>query len=455
MIMRKKIGKLLIPILCLIPLLTGTIGYLNCGEEVTNSLYASFALYFTNPVSDAYNGCIEFARWTAPLVTATAILCVLKTVWENLSLRLHLLGSRDSVAVYTDEDVEIAFDKKTKVIYPGDHFKGYAKSQILWFSTDEKNLEFYAEHRDQLVKKEVYMGLHDLELGCMKEMKNVTLFDINSSISKMLWNRIALWNAGKEHIKVTVYGSGVLAQNILAGGLQLNLFSGEQEVEYHVISGDSAFQIKHPAMPLMNADELHYYGEDDDRIWEVMGTSNLVIVAEKVSAQRLQTIAVRAENAPVYYYAPKEGELAEYLDFDNLIPFGRDSEVLTDENIRRQQLIRRAISLNEHYAEQYGGDPDWNNLSGFLKASNISSADYGEIIASMPPDTSEEMLVRLEHIRWCRFYYLNYWKYGAPEDGKRKDSAKRIHIDLVPFDRLTQVEQEKDLTAIRTWRSKA
>ena len=453
--MRKKIGKLLIPILCLIPLLTGTIGYLNCGERVTNSLYASFALYFTNPVSDAYNGCIEFARWTAPLVTATAILCVLKTVWENLSLRLHLLGSRDSVAVYTDEDVEIAFDKKTKVIYPGDRFKGYAKSQIILFSTDEKNLAFYAEHKDQVAGKEVYLGLRDLELGCMKEMKNVTLFDINSSISKMLWNRIALWNAGREHRKVIVYGSGALAQNVLASGLQLNLFSRDQKIEYHVISRDGAFESKHPAMPLMNADELHYYREEDDRIWESIGTSDLVIVAEKVDAQRLQTIAVRAENAPVYYYAPKEGELAEYLDFDNLIPFGRDSEVLTDENIRRQQLIRRAISLNEHYAEQYGGDPDWNNLSGFLKASNISSADYGEVIASMPPDTSEEMLVRLEHIRWCRFYFLNYWKYGVPEDGKRKDTAKRIHKDLVPFDRLTQVEQEKDLTAVRTWRNKA
>ena len=77
--MKKYLSKL-IPILCLIPLIMGTIGYTLAEGFTTDAFYASFALYFTNPVSDEYNGFIEFARWTAPLVTLTGILCILKDV---------------------------------------------------------------------------------------------------------------------------------------------------------------------------------------------------------------------------------------------------------------------------------------------------------------------------------------------------------------------------------------
>lgn len=450
--MLKKIGKVLIPIICLIPLLMGTIGYLCSGEMVTNSLYASFALYFTNPVSDAYNGWIEFARWTAPLVTATAILCVLKTVWQNLKWRLSLLGRNDSVAVYSDEEISIQFENGTRAIYPKETIKKYAKEHILMFSTDEKNLQFYEEHKAQLSGKAVYIGLKELELGSIKEMKNVTLFDSNGSVARLLWREIAVWKMQKEDCKIVVYGNGALAQAMLEAGLQWNLFSTNQQVCYDVISSDQYFQHKHPDMQLMNGDSIHYFGEEEEQIWDRIAAADIVIVAEKIPLERLLTIAVRAGNTPVYYYSPEEGEAANYLAFENLIPYGRNEELLTDGNIRKQELIRRAILLNEHYVESYQGEKDWNSLSGFLKASNISSADYGEVVAAMPPDVPDETLARLEHIRWCRFYFLNYWKYGIPENGKGKDPKKRIHKDLVPYEDLAPEERVKDILTIQTWR---
>ena len=114
-----KFYKRLVPVICLVPLIVGAVGYLLSGEWVSDALYASFGLYFTNPVSDAYNGCIEFARWTAPLVTATAILCALKSVWDRIAWRIAGLA-RDSVAVYTDEDIKVRFDRGTRAIYPGE-----------------------------------------------------------------------------------------------------------------------------------------------------------------------------------------------------------------------------------------------------------------------------------------------------------------------------------------------
>lgn len=448
----KKIIKVLIPVIVLLPLAAGTIGYLDSGEMVTNALYASFALYFTNPVSDAYNGWVEFARWTAPLVTATAILSMLKTVWESLKWRMHLLGKKDSVAVYSDEDIRIAFSPETRAIYPGEKFKAYAGEHIILFSSDRKSLQFYEEHREKTAKKGVYIGLRDLELGSLKEMKNVTLFDVNGSVARLLWKKIALWNGKSGNRRIVIYGNNTLAQEILATGLQVNLYSLQQKVEYHVVSDTPYFKEKYQKLPLMNSDEILCHSPEEDMVWDLMASADAVIVTEQAAPGWLQMIAARAEDSHVYYYSPEEGDIMEYLAIGHLVPFGRNAEVLTDGNIRRQELIRRAIALNGQYAEKYHGEKDWNSLPGFLKASNISSADYGEVIADMPEDIPEETLAQLEHIRWCRFHYLYHWKYGVPENGAGKDPVRRIHKDLVPYEELNDTEKEKDLETIRMWR---
>ncbi len=450
--MKERLKKF-IPILVIIPLLVGTIGYLVCGETLTDSLYASFALYFTNPVSDAYNGCIEFARWMAPLVTATTILCALKNVWKNICWRLELFGKEDTVAIYSDEDTRISFDKNTKVIYPEDNFKNYAKYQIIMFSSDQKSLQFYEEHKEQLKNKEVYLALRELESGLVKEVKGANLFDWNGSIARLLWKDIALWESDRKMEDIVIYGNGVLAQQVVSVGLQLNLFSLQQQVKYHVISDDSCFQIKHQDLQLLNGDSISYYRTDDIKIWDVISSADVVIVAEQTKTDLLQMIAVRARENRIYYYSPKEGDAAEYLSFGTLIPFGRDTVILTDNNIRRKGLIERAVALNDYYAEKvYQSKGDWDNLSGFLKASNISSADYGEVLAVLPAQISDEEAAELEHIRWCRFHYLNYWRYGVTDNGKNKDEERRIHKDLLPYDQLDEAEKSKDMASVKLFR---
>lgn len=450
--MKKKLIRIAQILIFLVPLLMGIIGYVRSGEGVTNAVYASFALYFVNPVSDGYNRWIEFARWTAPLVTATAILCVLKTVWQSVKWYLTLWVSKDSVAVYSNEDTKIKFASGTKAVYPGEKIQRMAKSHIIVFSSDDESLEFYEEHKEQLENKSVYIGLRNLELGSIKEIPQVTLFDVNGSIARLLWKKIALWEQDKKAFKIVVMGDGALAQSILATGLQWNLFSLEQRIEYDVISSDSLFQRKHENMPLMNADTIRYYGEEEDVVWNVITDADVVIVADTISIDQLQTLAVRVQHGKIYFYSPTESDISQYLIFDNLTAFGRNEDVWTDENIRRQKMIEKAILLNKKYAEQYNGEENWNLLTGFLKASNISSADFGEIITKLPEQISDKELAELEHMRWCRFHYLNYWKPGVPDNGDRKDLQKRIHKDLCPYRELDEEEKEKDLLTIRNWK---
>ena len=439
--------KKLIPLFGIIPLIVGAIGYAVSGEMITDALYASFALYFTNPISDAYNGFIEFARWTAPLVTATAILCVLQNVWKNICWRFAGL-SKDSVAVYSDEDIRIEFEKGTKAVFPGDEFKGYFKSQIILFSSDQKSLRFYEEHKKSLQNRRVYIGLRDLEQGLMRDAADVTLFDINTSIARLLWKNLCLWNADKENPDVVIYGNNTLSAELLCTGLQLNLFSKKQHIKYHLISDNHYFETKHPGILLMNDDEICYHEMNDQTKWHIIENADFVIVSEQIQTDLLQTIVVKAKQGTVYYYSPMEGDAGEYISFRKPIPFGRSIELFTDKNIRNQNLIQTAIALNEKYAKEYNGEREWNKLSGFLQCSNISAADFIEVLAALPQSMDDMELAELEHIRWCRFHYLNYWEKGDFTDGISKDNVRRLHKDLIPFGELGGEEKKKDLAVV-------
>ncbi len=441
--------KKLLPILAMVPLMVGTIGYIFSGEMFSNALYAAFALYFTNPVSDAYNISIEFARWTAPLVTATTILCALQSVWESLKCRIALLGKMDKVAVYSDEECHISFEKGVSAVYPGEKFRGYANDHIIMFSTDKKSLRFYEEHREELIGKNIYIGIKDLEIGLQKTVENVTFFNVNMAIARLLWKEIALWNRDMETCDIVVWGDGTLAGDIVCVGLQLNLFSLAQKVTYHVITDNELFQCRHSELVLMNNDELFFYDKGNPDIWNIVTKADIIIIADDLEAELLQTVVVKSGETPLYYYSPDEGDLASYLSNGNLIPFGRKIQVFTDDNIRRKKLIRKAIALNEHYANQYGNKKGWDLLSGFLKSSNISAADLGEVLSALSGKRSEDELMRLEHIRWCRFYYLNYYTPGTPDNGKSWDDKKRIHKDLADYEKLDHAEQEKDAETIK------
>lgn len=443
----KNCIKKLLPALFFVPFVFGAAGYLLGGETPTDALYASFLLYLTNPVSDVYNGWVEVARWTAPLVTATAVLSVLGSLSKDLRDRLRCLAG-DSVAVYGDQPVKVAFGPRTRALYPGQRFKSYAHTHILLFSSDQQGLAFWAQHRQQLQGKPVYIGLRELDTGLLAEQEDVVVFDVGGTIARLLWKKIQLWKKPQLQQQIVIYGNGPLAQQILSTGLMMNLFSTAQQLTYHLVGEHNTFAWKHPDLPLGNRDALVFHRALTDEVWSLVRQADLVIVAEELPADLLQVFAVNAAGRPLYLYAPEEGPVGQLLAYGRPVLFGQADEILTDENIRRQETVKKAAELNRRYAETYHGETDWNRLSGFLKNSNISSADFLEVVAELPPEIPEDELAELEHIRWCRFHRLNYWKYGTPDKGN-KDVRRRIHRDLVPYSMLSETEKEKDRAVIR------
>lgn len=443
-------------LLFLCPFILGVTGYLTAGETVTNALYASMALYFVNPVSDGLNIWIEAARWTAPLASATALLYTFTKLLAYLKWRIGC-SFHDSVAVYTDSDIKIKFGDKVREIYSTIVRKS-AKTHIILMKSDTASFDFYEKHIKKLKNKKVYIGLYEVDLGLMKENPNVNYFDVSGTIARLLWKKIKVWNREKkDSLKIVIWGEGALAERILSYGLLLNLFSVSQHIKY-VMVGDIFFQIKHPQMCLMNYDTILFLQHEDEEVWNELHEADIVIIADELTSAFFQTLAICARKADLYYFSRHEGDIGDVVSAGTITAFGRDEEIYTDECIRQEKLIAEAKRLNELYAEKYHGVSDWNQLSGFLKWSNISSADFMQVledIISRTPSVDNDMLAELEHIRWCRFHYLNYWKFGIPQNGKTKDEKNKIHSCLRQFNDLSENDKNKDRAVVAEIRSKA
>ena len=445
-----KNKRKIIVLLALIPFIIGTLGYSMCESRFTDALYASLSLYFTNKASDGYNIFVEIARWTAPLVTAVTILSAINNVWQAMKYRLDLIGGKKTVAVYTDDNIKFHEGIGTKVIYSGDSFKNYTQYHIIMFSSDKKNFEFYKEHESELRNKKVYIGIRNIEGSLMEIIPDAVVFDINNMIARELWKSIKIWNSRKDKLNVIVYGRSNLAGDIVSTGLQMNIFSLEQQINYHFITDNKLYRIRHKNLQLMNSDKIEYYSTGDENIWEIINKADKVIVADEVEAELLQTIIINANNSEVYYYSPEDGDMGSYVEYRKPVPFGRYKDVFTEENILREKLIEKAKALHTHYESIYKTGKKWEDLSSFLRASNISAADFGNVLTNLNKDEME--LAELEHIRWCRFHFLNYYVYGVPDNGKNKDDMKRIHKDLLKFDEIPSSEQVKDIETVRTVR---
>ena len=100
-------GKLIVALKCIfwfLPIIFGVVGYGKMflgSHSCLDSIYASAALYFVNPVFDDSNWAVLAAKYLALLVATTVIVTVLSRV-STLLRHFVVNRSRDSVAVDTD-----------------------------------------------------------------------------------------------------------------------------------------------------------------------------------------------------------------------------------------------------------------------------------------------------------------------------------------------------------------
>ncbi len=470
--MKQKRSRLRLLVLC--PLLFGMIGFLSAGGvSVPDALYRCVQMYVLNYSSSPENVWLEIARWTAPLATAGSILMLISSLNQYVRAGIKTMVS-DSVAVYGPEaDVSrILSQLGRRGIRGGDRLLP-ARNYILLYP-QEDSFAFYDAHRDAMRGAQVFLRCDTLPAQSVSPVC-VHLFQPMEIAARLFWKEGALLPVSEEKggkLNIALIGFGKAGEELLYWGLQYNVFSPGQEIRYHVFGDTAAFLRAHPMLDQIGDPVLSY---DDG--WQnhtaLLQDADLILVppqtdgAQETIVNELLSLVPEKE---LTVFTDRPSVLAMLDGQSRLRIIDIPEQTLQAEQILKSELIRNAMRVNMRYVHLYTGKDEsetqmrdeWERLSPFLRYSNISTADYHEIRQRMlrrmgaAPDGSDltqeqrELLAELEHMRWCRYHWLNNWRYGKPANGGAKDEAARIHIDLIPYRELSEPEKDKDRTTIDT-----
>lgn len=290
-------------------------------------------------------------------------------------------------------------------------------------------------------------------------------FDPYDCCARLYWRRFPVASA---HERIVMIGSGKYAEAILEQALQRNVVSDVQALTYEVFGDYDRFRLNHPY--LSQICRIDAQAEDGDSLFfrdgpwnafpESLQAADRIIFCCETKEKTIEALTELKRFFPVT--AALHARLS--AAFDGVTSFGSMEEIFTPELVMRARLDRTAMELNEIYrATTGGGAPAWNELSSFLRRSNIASAEHLAVKAQilLGDDGTAELTaeragrayavysaadeaqwmryLRIEHVRWVRFHILNNWQY-APE----RDNSRRLHPLIVPFDSLSPEEKRKD-----------
>lgn len=458
---RRGILKKCVLALAVLPFLMGAAGYRIAGEKTADALYYSVGLYGLNFNSSAINIWIEIARWTAPFVVGAGIIAAVQRAYDYLNCRI-LCMYKDATAVYSRSEAgEMLKERLPHAALCKDKFLNRFKEHIIMLDEDEETLCFYQKHKEKFRGKKVYLCLKEIDQNLLEGNFEAIFFNVNDVIARSFWKKERIWDRtkGGEVWQAAILGFESLGQELLYYGLLLNLFSLEQQVYYHVFGESRLYQASHCSFRPMNQDRVIFHGQEYYDSWEVLEQMDHIVVAAAFDIESIQALLCRCKKAKISYYSPKSGKLEEFIGFGRLEAFGRDEDVYTEKNIKTDVTYRRAKEVHARYAFGEEGAQEWQKeesfgkLDGFTKGSNISVADYKEVVQKIRKEgglaMTERELAELEHIRWCRYHFLNHWDYGVLPDGKLKDPVQKIHSCLCPFGRLPEAEKKKCIEVAR------
>ena len=463
--MKKKVWRW---IFTLIPLAIGTAGFLIAGEKVWNAAFYTVTMYVLNYGEAPANWLVEAARWTAPVVTAGWFVFFLTSVWEWGKCRYKYLRYDDSVAVYGPEDEQ-------EKLLRGLGKKGVCGSdrlvpahRYIFLNDESESLAFCEKHKEELKGRTLCIRSSMLPSQTPVDA-NIRLYSPEEIAARRFWKTHCIFESAKEHgypLDIAVIGFGRLGEELLYWGLQENVFSANQEIRYHVYGDCGDFLAVHEQIREIRDPVIHHTDPWRSSAADLRQASMVIVLEQEDQLRLLRDLNALLQGIQVFVFSAQGGlESFEQKAFGFTF-FNWKEEASVIGNILEDDTYSQAKDLNRRYASIQRGCKDedldreklWQELPAFSRMSNVSAADYHEIRKVMAKalgidmerlsKENMEFLAELEHERWCRFHYLNNWKYGVPENGTSKDPEKRIHQYLVPYQELDDPVKELDRSNI-------
>ena len=450
-------------LLLVVPFLLGTVGFCRAGESTVDALFLAISLYGMQVQDPTPNLLVELARWTAPLATAGGVMMIFASRMVRNFVR-YLRG--DSVAVYGPEEDRAALLAQLGPRGIEGESRFVRAGRYILLNGEEENFAFYERNREALAGRPVYLRSESLRAQD-SPVPDLHLICPEETAARLFWKRRGLYEASVQcghRLEVVFLGFGRLGEELLSYALQDNIFDPGQHITYHIFGDGAAFSAIHPQISAIE-DEVRFhtgpwYGEID----LIQRAQLVVVLTQEGQLKLLQNLLLATTRGEIDVFAASGTGTALLSGGGRLRLYDWKAEAWTPDHILSDALYERAKRIHHRYCVMYNHAPEteeareaeWQKLDAFTRYSNISSADYHEIrlqmLAAMgqPADAGEmppeclDLLAHLEHIRWCRYHYLNNWRHG-----EKKDAKRRLHQDLVPYEALDDDEQEKDRHNIR------
>lgn len=412
---------------------------------IFDAVYSSMKLYTGVTEGDIpLTAPIEIARFLASATTIGILVKALDRVMDFADwLKLKFMKP---TVIYGDSDyADCVFESlgKYRRIRGGEDLLQGASRYLLMFSDDTRNLKFYNKHYEYLKDRNVCIMLDNISRQNIENTK-LTLFSAAENSARQYWRSYPV----EKSERIAFIGFGGVGENLLLYGLQMNIIDPAQHFEYHIFGDADEFRREHTELDKMAPDEIFFHGETEYVYSELSGFDRIIVCGSTreggVIAQASKILA--AVSLPtIYVYAPKGDIVTDFFGKSRNVCFGSAKETASIDIILNEKTMQAARAQHEYYRQQYGGVP-WEQLDSFKRYSNVSSSDYMLTLDRlMEKGVTFETLAELEHIRWCRYHYLNNWKYG-----KERDDVNRRHPSLIPFGELSRDEIIKDIEAIKS-----
>ncbi len=295
--------------------------------------------------------------------------------------------------------------------------------------------------------------------------QGLTLFNRYECCAQGYWRSHGM---SPEEGSTVIVGDGEYAQHLLTRGLLINVLDTQGGRRYHLFGDWQGYLQNHHRLDQVfglneeksGCDSLYFHQDSWNADPQLLAQADRVILCADNMAENLALLGKLRQFFPI------QGRI--HLLFDRDIPgvevFGTDRDIYTAEAVCRLVQAQAGRTMHEIYCRSAGGSaPSWQELSEFLRQSNIAAADHlltklrlllqdtgiCQITAPLCAQAYEkyqaltpqekESCRELEHIRWMVFHSLYNWRY-AP---KRSNAAREHHL-MLPYRQLPPEEQAKD-----------
>jgi hypothetical protein len=449
----KKIKNWIKGIVFFTPFFLGTAAYLRAGSSLSWSAYRAVLLYF-GEIEQNDEVLLQVAMWSALAVSAALLANAVNVLFGGLYNRIKALFPKSCVIYGNSAYAErLSGNLKFRAIR-SDKMLQNASRHILLFDSDEENIRFLNEHYNVLSGKTVAVKLNKLLPYSLKS-QNIITFNVAEITARLYWKKYY----SIQNERIALIGFDSLGQELLSFGLTLNLFSKNQCIEYHIWGNSAEFRGIHSELTKIEGDKIIFHDGNFLTDLSVMLEFDRIILASDLSENIINLNMLTSYTCcrNIHISAPVK-EIAEMFNVNlaaekygkyNIEVFGTTEELDVEEYIFKDVLNGNASLLHNRYETDFPQWGAWENLSGFLKRSNISSADLATVVRRLYDlGIAENELAEIEHIRWCRFHWLNNWSYA-----EQRDNKNRKHNLLVSYADLSEDDKAKDLNNVKIYLS--